>query len=69
MRNTFSVLCCIISRKVKTQLKHRQGFVQVYGEGAVADRVCPKWFLKYHAGDFSLDIAPQFGRPVEVDSD
>ena len=41
----------------------------MYGEGAVADRVCPKWFLKYHAGDFSLDIAPRSGRQAEVDSD
>ena len=27
------------------------------------------WFAKFHAGDFSLDEAPQSGRPVEVDSD
>ena len=25
-------------------------------------------FLKFHAGDFSLDDAPRSGRPVEVDS-
>ena len=31
--------------------------------------MCQKWFEKFHAGDFSLDIAPQFGRPVEVDND
>ena len=24
--------------------------------------------MKFHAGDFSLDDAPQSGRPVEVDS-
>ena len=28
-----------------------------------------KWFAKLHAGDFSLDGAPQSGRPAEVDSD
>ena len=27
-----------------------------------------KWFAKFRAGDFSLDNAPQSGRPVEVDS-
>ena len=32
-------------------------------------RVCQKWFEKFRAGDFSLDDAPQLGRPVEVDSD
>ena len=28
-----------------------------------------KWFVKFHAGDFSLDDVPQLGRPVEVDND
>ena len=41
----------------------------VYGEGAVTDRTCQKWFAKFHAGDFLLDDAPRSGRPVEVDSD
>ena len=31
--------------------------------------MCQKWFVKFHTGDFSLDNAPQFGRPFEVDSD
>ena len=26
-----------------------------------------KWFLKFRAGDVSLDDAPQSGRPVEVE--
>ena len=41
----------------------------VYGEGAVTDQTCQKWFAKFRARDFSLDDAPQSGRPVEVDSD
>ena len=41
----------------------------VYGEGAVTDRTCQKWFAKFHSGDFSLDDTPWLGRPVEVDSD
>ena len=40
----------------------------VYGEGAVTDQMCQKWFVKFHAGDFSLDDAPRSRRPVEVDS-
>ena len=40
----------------------------VYGEGAVTDQMCQKWFVKFPAGDFSLDNAPRSGRPVEVDS-
>ena len=30
--------------------------------------MCQKWFAKFHAEDFSLDDAPQSGRPIEVDS-
>ena len=41
----------------------------MYGEGAVTDRTCQKWFARFHAGNFSLDDVPQLGRPVEVDSD
>ena len=40
----------------------------MYGEGAVTDRTCQKWFVKIRAGDFSLDDASQLGRPAEVDS-
>ena len=41
----------------------------VYGEGAVIDQTCQKWFAKFHAGDFSLDDAPRSGRAGEVDRD
>ena len=39
----------------------------VYGEGAVTDRTCQKWFAKLRTRDFPLDKAPWSGRPVEVD--
>ena len=55
----------IISRKVKMQTK----ICAVYGDGAVTDGMCQKWFARLRAGDFSLDDAPRSGRPVEVDSD
>ena len=52
------------------QLKCKKNiFMQCYGEGAVADRTCQKWFAKFHAGDFWLEDAPRSGGPVEVDSD
>ena len=41
----------------------------MYGEGAVTDQMCQKWFEKFHVEDFSLEDAPWSGRPVEVDSD
>ena len=39
------------------------------GEGAETDHMYQKWFVKFCAGDFSLDHALWLGRPVEVDSD
>ena len=32
----------------------------------MTDQTCQKWFVKFHAGDYSLDDAPWLGRPVEV---
>ena len=61
------MLCFIISRKVKTQLKCKKKICAVYGEGAVTDQMCQKWFVKFCAGDFSLDDAPWSDRPVKVD--
>ena len=56
-------------KKGKNTTETHKKICAVYGEGAVTDRTCQKWFAKSHAGDFSLDDAPQSGRPVEVDSD
>ena len=41
----------------------------VHGEGAMTDPTCQKWHAKFRAPGFSLDDAPQSGRPAEVDSD
>ena len=40
----------------------------MYGEGAITDEMCQKWFAKFHPGDSSLDNGPQSGRPVGVDN-
>ena len=65
--NIFGMLCFIISRKVKMQLKHTKKICAVCREAAVTDRTRRKWFAKFHAGGFSLDDAPLSWRPVEVD--
>ena len=41
----------------------------MYRAGAVTDETSQKWFVKFCAGDFSLDNAPWSGGPVEVNSD
>ena len=55
-------------KKSKNATETQRKICAVYGEGAVIDRMYPKWFVKFHAGDFSLDSAPWSGRPVEADS-
>ena len=56
-------------KKGKNATETHKKSCAVYGERAVTDQVCQKWFVKFHAGDFSLDDAPQSGRQVEVDRD
>ena len=55
-------------KKGKNATETHKKFCAVYGEGAVTARMCQKWFVKFCAGDFSLDNAPRSGRLVEVDS-
>ena len=55
-------------KKGKNATETHKKTCAIYEEGAVTDRMCQKWFVKFRAGDFSLDDAPQSGRPVEVDS-
>ena len=66
--NIFGILRFIISRKVKTQLKHTK-ICAMYEEGGVTDQTGQKWFAKFRTGDFSLEDVPWLGRPVEVGSD
>ena len=56
-------------KKGKNATKTHKKDLCCVGKGAVTDQTCQKWFVKFHAGDFSLDNAPRSGRPVEVDSD
>ena len=56
-------------KKGKNTTEMQKKICAVYGEGAVTDQMCQKWFAKFCAGDFSPDNAPWSGRPVEVDSD
>jgi len=67
--NILGIICCIISRKVKTTTEMQKKMCAVSGEGAVTDGMCEKQFAKFRAGDFSLDNMPQSGRPVDVDGD
>ena len=56
-------------KKGKNTTETQKKICAVYGEGAVTDWMCQKWFAKFCAGDCSLKDAPRSGRPIEVDSD
>ena len=56
-------------KKGKNATETQKKICAVYGEGAVTDWTCQKWFAKFRAGDFSLDDARRSGKPVEVDND
>ena len=59
----------LFQQRLKTQrLETQKKICAVYGEGAMTDQTCQKWFVKFHAVDFLLDDAPWLGRPVKVDS-
>ena len=49
----FVILYFIILIKVKTQPKHKKKICAMHWEGAVTDQTCQKWFVKFHARDFS----------------
>ena len=56
-------------KKGKNATEAQKKICAVYGEGAVTDRTCRKWFAKFCAGAFSPDDAPRSSRPVQVESD
>ena len=44
-------------KKVKNTTETQKKICALYGEGAVNDRMCQKWFAKFHGGDFLPDNA------------
>ena len=56
-------------KKGKNTTETQEKICAVCGKGAVTDQMRQKWFVKFHAGDFSLDHVPLSGGPVEVDGD
>ena len=66
---TFPAYYALLFQKGKNATgTHTEKICAVYGEGAVTDRMCQKWFARFRAGHFPLDDAPWLGRQVEVDS-
>ena len=55
-------------KKGKNTPEVQKKICAVYGEGAVTDWICQKWFVNFCTGDFLLDNIPQSDRTAEVDS-
>ena len=62
---TFLAYYAYYFKKGKIATEMQEATYAVYGEGAMTDRMCQKWFVKFRAGDFSLHGAPWWGRPVD----
>ena len=46
-------------KKGKITTETQKKICAVFGEGSVTDRMYQKWFVKFHAEDFSLEEALQ----------
>lgn len=42
---------------------------RLYGDDALTERVCQKWFAKFRSGNFSMNDASRSGRSTEIESD
>jgi len=65
----FRCISLFYFRKGKNASQTFKEICAVYGENAVSERVCRKWFQKFRCGDIDLQDAPRSGRPVTVDLD
>ena len=53
-------------KKGKNATETQKNICAVYGEGAVTDQTCQKWFVKFRAGDFLLDNATLSSRQLKL---
>ena len=56
-------------KKGKNATETQKKMCSGYGDGAVTEQTCHRWFARCRTGGVSLDDAAQSGRPVEVDGD
>ena len=52
--------------KNATEMQKKKKICAVYGEDAMTDQTCQKWFVKFHAGGFLLDSVPWVGRQLKL---
>ena len=50
----------------KTAAESHRILVEVYGEHALAERTCQKWFARFNSGDFGLEDEERPGQPKSL---
>ena len=53
----------------KTAAKSHRILVEVYGENALAERTCQKWFARFKSGDFGLEDKERLGQPKKFENE
>jgi histone-lysine N-methyltransferase SETMAR len=56
-------------RQGKKASEARLDICSIYGDEALTERTCYKWFSKFKQGDFSLEDAPRSGGPRKVNNE
>lgn len=60
----FQYIMLFYFRKGKNAAQTQKKICAVYGEDAVSERMCQKWFVKFYAKEMNLGDAPRSGRPL-----
>ena len=53
----------------KTAAESHCILVEVYGEHALPERTCPKWFARFKSGDFGLEDDERPGQPKKFEDE
>jgi hypothetical protein len=64
LKRAFSAYYVFYFKKGKKAMQTQGKICAMYGEVAVNERMCQKWFAGFHVGNFDLDDAPCSGQPV-----
>lgn len=65
----FRCIMLFYFRKGKNATQTRRKICAAYGEDAVSERMCQKWFAKFCSGEMGIEDAPRSGRLVTTDVD
>lgn len=65
----FRCLMLFYFRKGRNATQTKKKICDVYGENAVSERVCQKWFQKFRDGDTTCEDGARSGRPLVTESE